>query len=119
MGRYKEGRAPQGAPTDGEKDVWMADGEIILGHYVAATDEWVADAVVDSAGLVGVQGPAGEPCPTGGEADTLDTLHASAFAVAAHNHSGTYSEVLHGALTVSTSDPSGGADGDFWFKREA
>jgi len=76
---YHEYRAPQGAPADGEHDVWLENGTVKWGHWSAATSAWVVDATADSAGLVGVQGPPGDPCPTGGEADTLDGKHASEF----------------------------------------
>lgn len=46
MGRYKEGRAPQGAPTDGERDVWFDGGEVKFGHYVSASDTWVVDRAI-------------------------------------------------------------------------
>ena len=75
MSTYHEYRAPQGEPAAGEKDVWLDGGSVIWGHWDGSA--WVVDATADAAGLVGVQGPDGEPCPTGGEADTLDGLHAS------------------------------------------
>lgn len=117
MGVYHEPRVPQGAPAVDEHDVWLDNGSVIWGHWNGTA--WVVDATADASGLVGVQGPDGDPCPTGGEADTLDGLHATAFATSAHNHAGVYSPVLHGAVTISTSSPSGGSDGDIWLKREA
>ena len=79
MGTYHEYRAPQGEPADGEHDVWLDSGEVIWGHWDATTSAWVVDATADSSGLVGVQGPDGDPCPTGGEADTLDGRHVDDF----------------------------------------
>jgi len=82
MGTYNEPRPPSGAPTDGEHDVWLDGGTIKWGHWNAATSAWVVDATADSDGLVGAKGPDGDPCPTGGEADTLDGKHASEFMLA-------------------------------------
>ena len=43
MGTYNEPRVPQGAPVDGEHDVWLADGKVKFGHYVSASSSWVVD----------------------------------------------------------------------------
>ena len=43
MGTYHEPRAPQGAPTDGEHDVWLEDGKVKFGHWVNASSTWVVD----------------------------------------------------------------------------
>ena len=43
MGTYHEYRAPQGEPADGERDVWLEDGEVKFGHYVSSVDTWVVD----------------------------------------------------------------------------
>lgn len=50
MGTYKEARAPQGAPADGERDVWFADGEIKWGHWDAGFNTWVIDREEDYRG---------------------------------------------------------------------
>jgi len=51
MGRYKEGRAPSGNPTNGERDVWFDAGEVKFGHYVSASDTWVVDNSLDYRGF--------------------------------------------------------------------
>jgi hypothetical protein len=79
MGTYNEPRPPSGSPVDNEKDVWLADGKVKWGHWNEATGAWIVDATADANGLVGEKGPDGDPCPTGGEADTLDGFHASHF----------------------------------------
>ncbi|MFA5376767.1 MAG: hypothetical protein WC455_13545 [Dehalococcoidia bacterium] len=87
MGTYHEYRAPQGEPATGEHDVWLENGEVVWGHWDGSA--WVVDATADSAalpgptgdkGATGDKGPTGDegpPCPTGGNADTLDGLHAN------------------------------------------
>jgi hypothetical protein len=62
MGRYKEGRAPSGNPTDGERDVWFAAGEVKFGHYVSASDTWIVDSAISGGeGDWHVVGASGEP----------------------------------------------------------
>ena len=108
MAHWYEGRAPQGAPSDGDRDIMFDEGKVKYVQYSTASG-WVVVRTLDWVGT-----------PTSGtDADTVDTKHASDFSASDHNHSGSYSEVMHGSLTVSTADPSGGVDGDFWFKREA
>ena len=67
MGWYHEPRVPQGEPAVNEKDVWLEDGVIKLGHWDGSA--WVVEATVDSTGLLGEKGATGDegpPCPTGG-----------------------------------------------------
>lgn len=87
--------------------------------------------------------PSSKQC-TGGDADTLDSHDSTYFATANHNHSGVYEPAdtdimkIDGAptmssiltaqnntsyatkqvrnVTLSTSDPSGGGNGDIWIK---
>lgn len=46
MNTYHEYRAPQGEPADGERDVWMEDGEVKFGHWDGSA--WVVDRVISS-----------------------------------------------------------------------
>ncbi len=46
---YHEARAPQGNPSDGERDVWFDNGEIKFGHYDITLptngNRWVVDRI--------------------------------------------------------------------------
>lgn len=49
--------------------------------------------------------------------------HSGVYSLTSHDHSGVYSPTSHNhagvyqpLVTISTSDPSGGVDGDVWFK---
>jgi len=44
MGTYYEPRVPQGAPTDGERDVWLENGKIKFGYYDATSGNWIVDS---------------------------------------------------------------------------
>jgi hypothetical protein len=104
MGTYHEYRAPQGAPADGERDAWLEDGKLVIGHYVSATGTWSTDRTIDYANITGVEpsfskntgfnknfgdmagtvaeGNHGHGGTFAGDADTVDGKHASEFASA-------------------------------------
>lgn len=121
METYYEYRAPSGTPADGERNVWFADGKVKWGKWDAATSAWVIEREEDYQGQVGMQGPTGEagpPCPTGGEADTLDGYHASDFLTGEDDTWHKVGAAGEPAYGVAHSAMGSGTYDNLWFRKK-
>ncbi len=105
--------AAQVTETSTKKILTSTERTKLAGIETAATADQTASEILTAIKTVDGTG-------TGLDADLLDGKHASDFSLTTHNHSGTYEPVLatdrKRKITVSTSDPSGGSDGDIWIK---
>jgi len=112
MAKWYESSVKTGDPVDGEFDFVFDNttGEMKIVKLVSGS--WVVQGTVNPDGLVGAKGPDGDPCPTGGEADTLDGHHAAEFLPGAWHVVGASGEPAY------HSDPAGmWANGTIRFRK--
>lgn len=129
---YLDSPAFSGTPTaptpDGaDSTTKIATTAFVQGLIAAVNSTLAAKAPLASPALTGAPTA---PTPTAGDNTTKIATTAflqaalASYSLTTHNHSGTYALAAHthpgtngeGARTVSTAAPSGGVDGDVWYK---